>query len=289
MENCEDHARSNLAQNSNAPRSQEDYITQNFEEVERTVAKNLSREFSRTVNLILGALSRLDNFLMNPLIQGYSGTAPETSRKPFDSNQESNEDDAQSDSHPASSLLQSQATQISDLEDGDDIMTGVHEEVTFCSHSTSSGKQKKKRSSSQPQFCSKTTTATNEEDQSLLALQNLANNNNSAIFHNNINRISKLPVALTKTMPKIDGKSGKLELFEDFFPTRLKIFYQLIQDDRINYFNSFIRRDALQTFKNFNGPTRENLGETLAVVSRKYVKPQSMATTKQKFQKLSSI
>ena len=47
-----------------------------------------------------------------------------------------------------------------------------------------------------------------------------------------------------------------------------------------------MRGDALQTFKNINGPTRENLGETLAVFRRKYVKPQSMATAKHKFQKL---
>ena len=39
-------------------------------------------------------------------------------------------------------------------------------------------------------------------------------------------------------------------------------------------------------FKNLNGPTRENLGEILAVFRRKYVKPQSMATAKDKFQKL---
>ena len=47
-----------------------------------------------------------------------------------------------------------------------------------------------------------------------------------------------------------------------------------------------MRGDALQTFKNINGPTRENLGENLAVFRRKYVKPQSMATAKHKFQKL---
>ena len=44
--------------------------------------------------------------------------------------------------------------------------------------------------------------------------------------------------------------------------------------------------DAQQTFKNINGPTRENLGEILAVFRRKYVKPQSMPTAKHKFQKL---
>ena len=47
-----------------------------------------------------------------------------------------------------------------------------------------------------------------------------------------------------------------------------------------------MRGDALQKFENINGPTRENLGETLAVFRRKYVKPQSMATAKHKFQKL---
>ena len=47
-----------------------------------------------------------------------------------------------------------------------------------------------------------------------------------------------------------------------------------------------MKGDALQTFKNINGPTRENLGEILSVFRRKYVKPQSMATAKHKFQKL---
>ena len=39
-------------------------------------------------------------------------------------------------------------------------MTGVHEEVTYCSPSTPSGKQKKNRSTSQPQFRSENTPAT---------------------------------------------------------------------------------------------------------------------------------
>ena len=75
-ENCEEHPRSNLAQNSNVPRSQEDYITQVSVEIEGRVTKKLWQEFSRTKNRILGALARLDDFLMNPLTQGHSGTAP---------------------------------------------------------------------------------------------------------------------------------------------------------------------------------------------------------------------
>ena len=87
-------------------------------------------------------------------------------------------------------------------------------------------------------------------------------------------------------MPTFDGKSEKFELFEDLFQTSLKIHNQLTEEDRNNYFHSLVRGDALQTFKNLNGPTRENLGEILAVFRRKYVKPQSMVTAKHKLQKL---
>ena len=87
-------------------------------------------------------------------------------------------------------------------------------------------------------------------------------------------------------MPTFDGNSEKFELFEDLFRESLKIHNQLIEDDRIIFFQSLMRGDALQTFKNINGPTRENLEQILAVFRRKYVKPQSMATAKHKFQKL---
>ena len=378
-ENCEEHPRSNLAQNSSAPRSQEDYITQVSEEIEGRVTKRLSKEFSGTENRILGALALLDDFLMNPLLPGCSGITPEPSRNALNTNQGTNEDDSQNDPHPEAGLFRGQMTQNSGPEDGHYMvtgvseqtrnghymvtrvneqtrndhdmvtgatkqirnrhdmvtgatkqirnrhdmvtgaierhkmvtaahtvslsghdmvtgaterignchdMTGVHEEVTYCPPSRSSGKQKKNRSTSQPQFRSKNTPATIEADQILLALQQLANNNNSVNFHNNINRISKLPKSLTTTMPMFDGKTEKFELSEDLFQTSLKIHNQLTEDDKINYFHSLMRGDALQTFKNFNGTTRENLGEIPAVLRRKYVKPQSMATAKHKFQKL---
>ena len=46
-ENCDEHPRSNMTQNSNVPRSQEDYITQVSEEIEGRDAKKLSQEFTR--------------------------------------------------------------------------------------------------------------------------------------------------------------------------------------------------------------------------------------------------
>ena len=122
-DNCEEHPGRNLAQNSNVPRSQEDYRTQVSEEIEGRVTKMLSQEYSRTENRILGALVRLDGFLMNPLIQGYSGTAPETSRNAFSMNQRTNEDDSQSDPHPEAGIFTNQTTQNSGPEDHHDNRT----------------------------------------------------------------------------------------------------------------------------------------------------------------------
>ena len=170
---CEEHPRSNLAQNSNAPRSQEYYITQISEEIEGRVTKRFSKEFSRTENRILGALARLDDFRMNPLLQGHSGSTPEPSRNTLSISQGTNEDDSQNDPHPEAGLFHGRMTQNSGPEDGHDMvtgateqignchdMTGVHEEVTYCPTSTSSGKQKKNHSTSQSQFRSENTPAT---------------------------------------------------------------------------------------------------------------------------------
>ena len=145
-------------------------------------------------------------------------------------------------------------------------MTGVQQEIPYCSLELRQVNKIRARSLSQSQFRSENTPVTIEANEILLALQQLATNNNSANFNNNINRISKLPKSLTETtMPTFDGKSEKFELFEDLFQTSLKIHNQLTEEDRINYFPSLVMGDAIQTFKNISGPTRENLGEILAV------------------------
>ena len=336
-ENCKEHPRSILAQNSNAPRWQEDYITQVSEEIVRRVTKRLSKGFSGTENRILGALARLDAFLMNPIIQGHAGITPEMSRNAFSTNQGTNEDGSQSDPHPEAGIFGNQTMQNSGPDDdhymvtgvtedlrnrtdmvtgvrgeirqypdmvtgvieetendhymvtgatqrqdmvtgvqretlcdhdmmteateqirsqldmvtgvqrerecvfGHDMVTGVHEENTYCSPSISSGNERKNRSTSRPQFRSESTPATIEADQILLALQQLANDNNSANFHNNNNRISKLPKSLTTTMPTFDGKSQKFELSEDLFQTGFKTHNQMSEEDKINYFHSLMR------------------------------------------------
>ena len=288
--------RNGRTQNILEPELAQDYISQVSEEIEGRVTKKLSKEFSRTESRILGALSKLDEFLLNPQGRTCSVAVPGTSRSNNIESQGTNEDRPSDDPGPEVEF----ASPISGTETNPHMVTGVtseirqhphmtmetQEEIPYCSTSTSSGKQKKARSTNQLQFRSENTPATLEADQILLALQQLATNSNSANFNNNISRISKLPKSLTTTMPTFDGKSEKFELFEDLFQTSLKIHNQLTQEDKINYFHSLVRGDALETFKNITSSNRENLADIPSVFRREYVKPQSMATAKHKLQRL---
>ena len=304
-ETQEEHPRNGQSRNTSVPRINEEYITQPSEEIEGRVTKKLSQQFSRTESSILGTLSKLDEFLLNQQIRMHSGTVPGTFRNTNVENQGTNEDESQSDLHPevGPSVCQSRHSIDSDTSEAHDTMTrvieqtakgphmvtgatAVKEEIPYCSSGISSGKQKKARTTSQPQFHSENTLATIEADQILLTLQQLATNSNSANVNNNSNSFSKLPKSLTTTMPTFDGKLEKFELFEDLFQTSVKIHNQLTEEDKINYFHSLMRDDVLQTFKNITSPNRENLAEILTAFRRKYVKPQSMATAKHKFQRL---
>ena len=309
-ETQEENPRNGQSRNTSVPRINEEYITQVSEEIEGRITKKLSQEFNRIESRISDALSKLDEFLSNQQIQTYSETVPGTFPNTNVENQGTNEDDSQSDPHPEGGLFRRQTTQNSgpeaghymvtgaterhdivtggseEIRNGHDMVTAAQEEISYCSSGISSGKQKKARSTSQPQFRSENTPATIEADQILLAPQQLPTNSNFSNVNNNSNRISKLPKTLTTTMPTFDGKSEKFELFEDLFQTSLKIHNQLTEEDKINYFHFLMRGDALQTFKNISSPNRENLTEILTVFRRKYVKPQSMATAKHKFQQL---
>ena len=70
-------SRGSRAQNVLDPESTQDYISQVPEEIEGRVTKKLSREFSKTESRILGALSKLDELLLNPQVRSCSVAVPE--------------------------------------------------------------------------------------------------------------------------------------------------------------------------------------------------------------------
>ena len=123
------------------------------------------------------------------------------------------------------------------------MVTEICEGIIYCSPGTSSSKQNKTHFTSRPQFRCENTLATIQADQIWLALKQLANNSNFTKFHNKKNRISKFPKWLNTTMPTFDGKSENFDLFEDLFQPSPKIHNQLTEDDRINYFQSFMKRE----------------------------------------------
>ena len=69
-------------------RDNEDYNIQVSKETEGKVTKKLSQEINRTESCILGALSSLDNFLLNPPIRTLCGPVPEIFRNADAENQE---------------------------------------------------------------------------------------------------------------------------------------------------------------------------------------------------------
>ena len=91
---------------------------------------------------------------------------------------------------------------------------------------------------------------------------------------------------VSTTTLTFDGKSEKFELFEDLFHTMIKMQNDMTEAMKINHFHSLLRKNALQTFRNINSANRQTLEDVLAVIQRKYVKPESQATAKHKWHKL---
>ena len=55
---------------------------------------------------------------------------------------------------------------------------------------------------------------------------------------------------------------------------------------KINHFHAQLRKEALQRFKNISASNKKTPDDVLIVFRRKYVKPESQATAKQKWHKL---
>ena len=91
---------------------------------------------------------------------------------------------------------------------------------------------------------------------------------------------------VSTTTLTFDRKSEKFELFEDLFHTMIKMQPEMTETMKINHFHSLLRKNALQTFRNINSANRQTLEDVLAIFRRKYVKPESQATAKNKWHKL---
>ena len=119
--------------------------------------------------------------------------------------------------------------------------------------------------------------------------------------NNSINRLADAFAGITTQQPSqattilkpvststliFDGKNEKFELFEDLFHTMLKMQPEMTEAMKINHFHAHLRKEALQTFRNISAVNKKTLDDVLIVFRRKYVKPESQATAKHKWHKL---
>ena len=93
-------SRSSRRQTVLDPELTQDYISQVSEEIEGRVTKKLSKEFSKTESRILGALSKLDEFLLDPQIRTCSVAIEGTSRNANSENRETHGDRSSDDPYP---------------------------------------------------------------------------------------------------------------------------------------------------------------------------------------------
>ena len=82
------------------PELTQDYISQVSEEIEGRVTRKLSKEFNKTESRILGALSKLDELLLNPQVRTCSVAAHGTSRNSKLENRETHGDRPSNDPYP---------------------------------------------------------------------------------------------------------------------------------------------------------------------------------------------
>ena len=86
-----ENTRSSQSRNAIDPEMAQEYISQVSEEIEGRVTKKLSNEFIKTESRVLGALSKLDEFLLNPQVGTCSVAVPGTSRNSNSENRETTE------------------------------------------------------------------------------------------------------------------------------------------------------------------------------------------------------
>ena len=109
------------------------------EEIEGRVTKKLSKEFSRTESRILGALSKVDEFLLNPQVQTCCAAVLGTSRSNKSENREPSEVRSLGDSCPEAVVSSCHTSNIndSDQEETHYMVARVQEEIPYCSRGTS--------------------------------------------------------------------------------------------------------------------------------------------------------
>ena len=111
-----ENTKNSQSQNTLDPGMVQEYFSLISEEIEGRVTKKLSKEFSRTESRILGALSKLDEFLLNPQVHTCSVADPGTSRNNDSENREATGDRSLGDRCPEAVFSACHSNNLNDSE-----------------------------------------------------------------------------------------------------------------------------------------------------------------------------
>ena len=141
--------RNTQSRNTIDPEIAQEYISQVSEEIEGKVTKKLSKEFIRTESRILGASSKLDEFLSNPQVRTCSVAPPGAHRNDDSESREPTGDrslndpcpEARFSSHLSGNLNGPELEECPHMVTGspDELLnrphmvTGIQEDVSYCS------------------------------------------------------------------------------------------------------------------------------------------------------------
>ena len=100
-----ENTRNSQSQNTLDPGKAQEYISQVSKEIEERVTEQFFGEFSRTQSRIWGALSKLDEFRLNPQVRTCSIAVPGTSSKYDSENRKPNADRSLDNPVPVRYLL----------------------------------------------------------------------------------------------------------------------------------------------------------------------------------------
>ena len=96
----------------------------------------------------------------------------------------------------------------------------------------------------------------------------------------NDNPALPMPKALTASLSTFDGKTEKFELFEYLFRYNIKMYPHLTELQKIKYFHSLLRGDAIQAFRIIEDAKKNSLEEIKTIFKRRFGDYLSMAKTR---------
>ena len=79
-----------------------------------------------------------------------------------------------------------------------------------------------------------------------------------------------MPKTLTALLPVFDGKFEMFEIFEDLFQNSIKMYPHLIEIQKINYFHSLLKGNALQAYCNLDDAKKDNIEEVITAFKRRF-------------------